>query len=110
MILLIRCSPFVKGETVRPSIAVLEVTRIAFDHLALFRNADFEEGLAIIHRPAGIRDEPVRGAVAGMDVRVDKTRSDKLAGGVDRRVGTPIKRLAYVDDPVSLINDDAVLD
>jgi hypothetical protein len=45
-----------------------------------------------------------------MDVRVDKTRSDKLAGGVDRRVGTPIKRLAYVDDPVSLINDDAVLD
>jgi hypothetical protein len=44
-----------------------------------------------------------------MDVRVDETGSDKLAVGVDRRGGVPIKRLAYVDDPVSFVNDDAVL-
>ena len=95
---------------VRSGIAVLEVTRIAFHDLALFRNADFEERLAIVHWPAGIGDQPMRGAVAGMDVRVDETGSDKLTGGVDRRVGMPVERLADVDDPVALVNDDAVLD
>ena len=94
----------------RSGVAVLEVARIAFDDLAFLRDADFEERLAIIHRSAGIGDQPMRGAVAGMDVGVDEARRDELAGGVDGRVDAAVERLADMDDLVAFVDDNAVMD
>src|SRR5690242_7841991 len=89
---------------------MLEVARIAFDDLALFRNADFEKRLSVIHRPAGIGDQAVRGAMSGMHMGVDEARRDELAGGIDRGIGGAIEGFPDLDDPVALENDDAVAD
>ena len=77
----------------RAGVAVLEIARIASYDLAFLRHADFEEGLAEIHRPPGIGDQPVRCAVAGVDVGVDEARRDELAGGVDGLVDLAVEVL-----------------
>jgi hypothetical protein len=91
-------------------VAVLEIARIAFDYLAFPGNADLEKGLAEIHRPTCIGDEPVRRAVPGMDMGVDETGRHQLVRGVDCAVDRAVKGLADMNDPVPLIHDDAVAD
>src|SRR4030095_9383089 len=59
------------------------VARISADHRALAGHGDLEEGLAEVVGPAGVGDEAMGGAVAGMDVGIDEAGTDELAPGVD---------------------------
>src|SRR5215469_17963731 len=89
---------------------MLEVTRIALDDLALLRNGNFQKRLTVIHRPAGIGDEPMRGAVAGMDVSVDEAGRNQLSLGVDDLVDFAFECFADVEDPVALEHEFSVAD
>ena len=94
----------------RAGVAVLEVARIAFDDLALLRHADFEERLAVVHWASGVGDQPMRGAMAGVDVGVDKAGRDQLAGGVDRCVDRAVEGFADMHDLVAFIDHNPVVD
>src|SRR5207237_9802362 len=69
---------------------------------AVLRNGNLEKGLPVIHGPAGVGDQPMRGAVAGMHVGVDETRRDQLSPGVDDPIDAALESLADVNDPVAL--------
>src|SRR5262249_48391041 len=89
-------------------IAVLEVTRIAFDDLALRRNGNFQKRLPVIHGPPGIGDQPMRGAMPGMHVGVDEAWTHEFALGVDGAVDAAFEFLSDVEDPVVLEDNLAV--
>src|SRR5262249_45718765 len=92
----------------RAGIAMLEVARIALDDLALLGNGDFQKRLTVIHRPAGIADQPMRGAVAGMDVGIDEAGRKELALRIDDPVDLAFESLADVEDLVALEHDFSV--
>ena len=87
-----------------------QVARIAADSRAFARHADVEEGLAVVVRPSGVRDQPVRRAVAGVHVRVDEAGRDELAARVDHEVGGAVEARADVDDALVFPHHDAVAD
>src|SRR5262249_28370397 len=90
------------------AVAVPQIARVAFDDLALLGHGDLQEGLAVVHGPAGVGDQAVRGAVARVHVRVDEAGSDELIRGLDRAVDPPFEALTDVQDPVALEDDLAV--
>ena len=92
----------------RPGIAVLQVAGVAFHHRPFLGHRDLQERLPVVHGPAGIGDQPVRGAVTGMNVRVDEPWHHQLAGGVDRLVDLAAEALADVDDAIAFEYDLAV--
>src|SRR5262245_27434946 len=89
---------------------MLEVARIALDDLALLRNGNFQKRLTVIHRPAGIGDEPMRGAVAGMDVGVDEAGRNQLALRIDDPVDLAFESFADVEDLVALEHEFSIAD
>ena len=84
---------------------MLEVTRIALDDLAFLRNGNLEKRLAVIHRPAGIGDQPMRGAVAGVDVGVDESRRNQLVLGIDHPIDATFECFSDVEDRVPFEHD-----
>src|SRR5262245_52185122 len=89
---------------------MLEVARIAFDDPALLRNGNFQKRLTVIHRPAGVGDEPMRGAVAGMHVGVDEAGRNQLALRIDDPVDLAFESFADVEDLVALEHEFPVAD
>src|SRR5262249_50863048 len=86
----------------RAGIAVLDVAWVALDDLAFLGNGNFQKRLTVIHRPPGIGDQPMRGAVAGMDVGVDEAGRKQLALSIDDPVDSAFECFADVEDPVAL--------
>ena len=84
----------------RSLIPMLEVPRIALNHFALLGNGNFKKRLPAIHRPAGIGDQPMRGAVAGVDVGVDESRRNQLVLGIDYPIDATFECLSDVEDRV----------
>jgi len=80
------------------------VARIAADPGALARHADLQERLAEIVAPADVGNEPVRGAVAGMDVRVDETRRDQLVARIDLALDRSVEALAHEQHGAAFID------
>ena len=104
-----------RGEKTRcrvsaPCASGRSVPRIAADSRAFARHADVEEGLAEVVRAAGVRDQPVGRAVAGVHVRVDEAGSDELARRVDHQVGGAVEARAHMDDAPVFPHHDAVAD
>jgi hypothetical protein len=54
---------------------VLEITWVALDYFSFLGDGNLEKRLAVVHRPTGIGDEAMRGAVARVDVGIDEARS-----------------------------------
>src|SRR5262249_61350384 len=94
----------------RAGIAVLEVAWIALNDLALLGNGNFQKRLAVIHRPAGIGDEPMRGAVAGVDVGVDEAGRNEFARCIDDAVDLAFESFADVEDLGALEHEFSVPD
>src|SRR5207248_2536733 len=86
----------------RSRIAVFEITRIALDDLAFLRNGHLEKRLPVIHGPAGVGDQPMRCAVAGMHVGVDQTRRDQLSPRAGDPSDAALAYLAGVNRPAAL--------
>jgi len=88
----------------------LPASRIAADPAALARDADVEERLTEEIGAAGVGDEPMRGSVARMDVRVDESRAHQFAARVDLDLGSPVEAAAHVGDAIVLVDHDALGD
>ena len=86
-------------------VAGLQVADVAFDARPLPRHAYFEEGLAERVGPAVVGDQPVRGAMARVHVRVDEARADEVRPGVDLGVDGAVERRAGVQDAVAFVDD-----
>ena len=69
-----------------------------------------EEGLAEILGPPGIGDQPMGGAVAGMDVRVDEAGRNQLGSRVDLAVEVAVVVRADMDDRLVLVDHHPVTD
>ena len=63
--------------------AVRQIARVAGNRPSLFGDADLQERLTEIERPADIGDQTMRGAMPRMHVRVDEPWTDQLVLGVD---------------------------
>ena len=70
-----------------------------------FGYADLEKRLAEVVAAAGIADQPVRGPVTGVDVRIDEAGRDELACGIDLAVDPALERRPDVEDLVALEHD-----
>src|SRR5439155_26023079 len=64
--------------------------------------------LAEIHRASGVADEPVRGAMTAVHVRVDESRRDQAIRRLDRPVDVAVETMAQVDDTVALVDQRAI--
>ena len=69
-----------------------------------------EEGLAEILGPPGIGDQPMGGAVAGMDVGVDEAGRNQLGSRVDFAVEVAVVVRADMDDRLVLVDHHPVTD
>src|SRR5262249_52547168 len=82
-----------------------DVARIAADARALACDADFEEWLAEIVAAPDIGDQPVRRAVAGMNMGIDESRCDQLVAGVDLAIDLALEALAYEQHAIAFTDE-----
>jgi hypothetical protein len=77
---------------------------IASDPRSPACDADLEEGLAKIIRTSDIRDQAVGGAVARMDMRVDKPGNDETLSRIDNSVDVAREVLTDKEDRIAFEN------
>jgi hypothetical protein len=87
---------------------MFEIADVTNDLFAFLRDANLKEWLTVINRPSRIGDQSMRRAMAGMNVRVDEAGRQKFACGIDGRIDMAIEFVAYVNDLVSLVHNNAV--
>src|SRR5262249_56985749 len=83
-----------------------DIAGIAVEVGALAGHADLEERLSEVVGPTGVGDEPVRGAMAGVNVRVDESGADELVPRVDLAIDRAVEAWADVNDAIVLEDDD----
>src|SRR5581483_68287 len=81
------------------------VTWVAADACALACHADFQEGLAEIVATSNIGYQPVRCAVAGMHMRINKSRRDELVACIDLMVDAAVETSTDEQNCIAFIDE-----